>query len=146
MSSGGDARHDPFRTPPEPVDHAPHAATGGEPTVLGTSGGPPEPDEIDLTGLNRYDETVGSPAPPFDPLRLCVFTTVALIACILGPIAVLGFALIAIAGYARARRQGLLRSKCKLGDTRLVLAYLSVLALLSAVATPFWVMFWIGRF
>lgn len=146
MSSGGDARHDRFRTPPEPVDHAPHAATGGEPTVLGTSGGPPEPDEIDLTGLNRYDETVGSPAPPFDPLRLCVFTTVALIACVLGPIAVLGFALIAIAGYARARRQGLLRSKCKLGDTRLVLAYLSVLALLSAVATPFWVMFWIGRF
>ncbi|VXA92582.1 hypothetical protein MICRO8M_10061 [Microbacterium sp. 8M] len=101
---------------------------------------------LDLAGLNRYDETVGSPAPPFDPLRLCVFTTVALIACLLGPIAVLGFALIAIAGYTRARRQGLLRSKCKLGDTRLVLAYLSVLAVLAAVATPFWVMFWIGRF
>lgn len=104
-----------------------------------------EPGELDLSGLNRYDETVGSPAAPFDPLRLCVFTTVALIACLLGPIAVLGFALIAIAGYARARRQGLLRSKCKLGDTRLVLAYLSVLAVLAAVATPFWVMFWIGR-
>jgi hypothetical protein len=100
---------------------------------------------LDLSGLNRYDESVGSPAPPYDPLRLCVFTTVALIACMLGPIAVLGFALIAIAGYARARRQGLLRSKCKLGDTRLVLAYLTVLAVLAAVATPFWVMFWIGR-
>ena len=100
---------------------------------------------LDLSGLNRFDEAVGSPAPPFDPLRLCVFTTVALIACLLGPIAVLGFALVAIAGYARARRHGLLRSKCKLGDTRLVLAYLGVIAVLAAAATPFWVMFWIGR-
>ena len=119
-----------------------HAAQSGEP-IGDTIGAGLAP--LDLAGLNRYDETVGSPAPPFDPLRLCVFTTVALIACLLGPIAVLGFALIAIAGYARARRQGLLRSKCKLGDTRLVLAYLSVLAVLAAVATPFWVMFWIGR-
>lgn len=109
----------------------------------GATGVPPE---LDLSGLNRFDESVGSAAPPFDPLRLCVFTTVALIACLLGPIAVLGFAVIAIAGYARARRQGLLRSKCKLGDTRLVLAYLTALAVLAAVATPFWVMFWIGRF
>lgn len=101
--------------------------------------------DLDLSGLNRFDETVGSATAPFDPLRLCVFTTVALIACVLGPIAVLGFALLAIAGYARARREGLLRSKCKLGDTRLVLAYLSVLAVLAAVATPFWILFWIGR-
>lgn len=93
-------------------------------------------------GLNQYDASVGDPAPPFDPLRLCVFTTIALIACLLGPIAVLGFAVIAIAGYARARRAGLLRSKCKLGDTRLVLAYLSVIAVGAAVAIPFWVMLW----
>lgn len=92
--------------------------------------------------LNQFDASVGHPAPPFDPLRLCVFTTVALIACVLGPIAVLGFAVIAIAGYARARRQGLMRSKCKLGDTRLVLAYLSVIAVASAVGIPFWVMLW----
>ena len=118
------------------------AASG---TVDGDENRATVPGELDLSGLNRFDETVGSASPPFDPLRLCVFTTVALIACVLGPIAVLGFALIAIAGYARARRQGLLRSKCKLGDTRLVLAYLSVLAVLAAVATPFWVMFWIGR-
>lgn len=92
--------------------------------------------------LNQFDASVGHPAPPFDPLRLCVFTTVALIACVLGPIAVLGFAVIAIAGYAKARRQGLMRSKCKLGDTRLVLAYLSVIAVASAVGIPFWVMLW----
>jgi len=98
----------------------------------------------DYSGLNRYDETVGDPAPPFDPLRLCIYTTVAVIACLLGPIAVLAFSGIAIAGYARARRAGLLRSRCKLGDTRLVLLYLSIIAVLAAVATPFWVMLWLS--
>ena len=82
-------------------------------------------------------------APGFDPLRLCVNTTVALIACVLGPVALLGFALLAISGYAKARRAGLMRSKCKLGDTRVVLAYLSVVAVLAAVAIPFWVMLWV---
>jgi hypothetical protein len=94
-------------------------------------------------GLNRYDATVGDPAPPFDPLRLCVYTTVALLACLLGPVAVLAFALIAIGGYTRARRAGLLRSRCKLGDTRLVLAYLWVIAVLAAAAVPLWIGLWI---
>ncbi|GAB2517366.1 hypothetical protein GCM10027064_13790 [Microbacterium petrolearium] len=94
-------------------------------------------------GLNRYDATVGDPAPPFDPLRLCVYTTVALLACLLGPVAVLVFALIAIGGYTRARRAGLLRSRCKLGDTRLVLAYLWVIAVLAAAAVPLWIGLWI---
>ena len=98
----------------------------------------------DYSHLNQRDATVGEPAPPFDPLRLCVFTTIAVIACILGPIAVLAFAGVAIAGYAKPRRAGLLHSRCKLGDTRLVLLYLSVIAVLAALAIPFWVMFWIG--
>ncbi|WP_308288724.1 hypothetical protein [Microbacterium resistens] len=93
--------------------------------------------------LNQYDPVVGDPAAPFDPLRLCVFTTIAVIACVLGPIAVLVFAVVAILGYARARRGGLLRSRCKLGDTRLVLAYLSVVAVAAAVAIPFWIGMWI---
>lgn len=92
--------------------------------------------------LAQRDESVPD-APGLDPLRLCVNTTVALIACVLGPIALLGFALLAISGYARARRGGLMRSKCKLGDTRVVLAYLSVVALVAAVAIPFWVMLWV---
>jgi hypothetical protein len=66
--------------------------------------------------------------PPFDPLKLCVFATVALLGWLLGPFALLGFAVLAIVGYAKARREGLLHSKCKLGDTRLVLLYLVVLA------------------
>ena len=100
----------------------------------------------DASGLNRFDETVGAPpAPePYDPLRLCVFTTVALITCVFGPISLAVFAGIAIAGYAKARRAGLLQSRCKLGDTRLVLVYLSALAVLAAVAIPFWVMLWVN--
>jgi hypothetical protein len=95
-------------------------------------------------GLNRYDDSVGDPPAPFDPLRLCVYATIALIACVLGPIALLGFAGLAIAGYAKARRAGLLRSRCKIGDTRLVLVYLSVLAVAAAIAIPFWVAFWLN--
>ena len=91
--------------------------------------------------LGQRDERVGD-APGLDPLRLCVNTTVALIACLLGPIALLFFAVLAISGYARARRAGLMRSKCKLGDTRVVLAYLTVVAVLALVAVPFWAMLW----
>ncbi|MFG2036751.1 hypothetical protein [Dactylosporangium sp. NPDC048998] len=81
-----------------------------------------------------------SPAPdasaPYDPLRLCVYATIAALAWLLGPVAVLGFALLGFAGYARARRRGLTRSKCILRDTRLVLTYLAALALagLAAIA------------
>jgi len=81
----------------------------------------------------RLEDSVETSAePPFDPLKLCVFATVALLGWLLGPFALLGFAVLAIVGYARARRHGLLRSKCKLGDTRLVLLYLVVLAAAAA--------------
>lgn len=73
----------------------------------------------------------------FDPLRLCVYATVALVAWLLGPVALLGFAVLGVVGYARARRAGLLRSRCKLGDTRLVIAYLVVLALLGAAGAAY---------
>ena len=69
---------------------------------------------------------------PFDPLKLCVFATVALLGWVLGPWALLAFSVVAVLGYARARREGLLRSRCKLGDTRLVLLYLVVLATAAA--------------
>jgi hypothetical protein len=74
------------------------------------------PDHVDV-GLVR----------PHDPLRLCIFSTVALIAWLLGPWALAFFAGLGIVGYARARRAGLLRSRCLLGDTRLLLLYLTVL-------------------
>lgn len=66
-------------------------------------------------------------AAPFDPLRLCVFATVALLGWLAGPVALVVFAALGFVGYARARRAGLTRSKCLLRDTRLVLAYLALL-------------------
>lgn len=66
-------------------------------------------------------------APPFDPLRLCIFATVALLGWIAGPVALAVFAAIGFVGYWKARRRGLTRSKCYLRDTRLVLAYLGIL-------------------
>jgi hypothetical protein len=73
--------------------------------------------------------------PPFDPLRLCVFATVALIAWVTGPVAVVVFAAVGFVGYLRARRAGLLRSRCKLGDTRVVLVYLAVLVAAGVAGT-----------
>ena len=72
---------------------------------------------------------------PFDPLRLCVFATVALIAWIAGPVAVAVFAAVGFGGYLKARRAGLLRSRCKLGDTRIVLVYLGLLVVVGAAGT-----------
>lgn len=75
----------------------------------------------------------------YDPLRLCVFATVALLAWLLGPYAVAFFAGLGLVGYVKARRAGLTRSKCVLRDTRLVIGYLGLL-LLASVATIAWSM------
>ncbi|MEW9554564.1 hypothetical protein [Nonomuraea sp. NPDC050783] len=75
-----------------------------------------------------------SPPQPYDPLKLCVYATVALLAWLLGPWTVLAFAALGFAGYWKARRAGLTRSKCLLRDTRLVLAYLGLLAAVAMVA------------
>ncbi|WP_222842825.1 hypothetical protein [Bowdeniella nasicola] len=70
---------------------------------------------------------------PFDPLRLCIYTTVAALGWLFGPWALLVFAALGFAAYARARRAGLTRSKCYLRDTRLVLAYLGLLGIVALV-------------
>jgi hypothetical protein len=80
------------------------------------------------------------PTPPDDPLRLCIFATVALLGWLLGPVALVVFATVGVVGYGRARRAGLLRSRCLLGDTRLVLAYLVSLVALGVGAIVWWVM------
>ena len=73
----------------------------------------------------------------YDPLRLCVFTTVALLTWLLGPAVVVAFAALGFVGYARARRAGLTRSRCVLRDTRLVLGYLGLVGI-SALAGVAW--------
>jgi len=78
------------------------------------------------------------PAAPYDPLRLCIFATVALLGWVLGPVALVFFAVLGVVGYAKARRAGLLRSKCLLGDTRIVLAYLGLLAVVGAAGVVAW--------
>jgi hypothetical protein len=78
------------------------------------------------------DSPVPRPAT-YDPLRFCIFTTVALLAWMLGPLAVLAFSGLGFWAYASARRRGLLRSKCLLRDTRLTMAYLGVAFLLAGV-------------
>jgi len=84
-----------------------------------------------------------APTTPYDPLRLCVFATIALLAWIFGPLAVLGFAALGFVGYVRARRAGLTRSKCVLRDTRLVLTYLGLLALAGAVGIGWYAYHWL---
>jgi hypothetical protein len=96
----------------------------------------PDPRQVAPPHAEQPDQ---EPAPPFDPLRLCVFATVALLGWVLGPVALLGFAVLAIVGYAKARRAGLLRSRCKLGDTRLVLLYLTALAAAACVGIYAWI-------
>lgn len=69
----------------------------------------------------------------YDPLRLCVYTTIALLTWLLGPVVVVAFAVMGFLGYRAARRRGLLTSKCVLRDTRLVLGYLALGAVAGAV-------------
>ena len=72
-------------------------------------------------------DSLPDPAAPFDPLRLCIFATIALLGWVAGPVALAVFAAIGFLGYWKARRKGLKKSNCYLRDTRLVLGYLGLL-------------------
>lgn len=92
-----------------------------------------------------FDPKYPTQSPPFDPMRLCVYSTIGLLAWLLTPAAVMaGFSGVALVAYWRARRQGLVRSRCKLGDTRLVMAYLGVLFFAGAGFTVYRVLELIG--
>jgi hypothetical protein len=83
-----------------------------------------------------------APGKPYDPLRLCIYATIALLAWVLGPLAVVAFAGLGFAGYWRARRAGLTRSKCFLRDTRLVLTYLGLIGLAGLAGIGWYVYTW----
>ena len=82
--------------------------------------------------------------PVVDPLRLCVYATLAALGWLLGPFALLFFAGLGLVGYIGARRRGLRRSKCVLRDTRLVIAYLAVLAVGAIVGIALLAVRWLG--
>ncbi len=77
---------------------------------------------------------------PYDPLQLCVFATIALLGWVLGPVALVVFAVLGFVGYWKARRAGLSTSKCLLRDTRLVLGYLAVLAVAGGAGVVVWLL------
>lgn len=80
-----------------------------------------------MTSQTTTAAGAGVQQAPYDPLRLCIFATIALLGWLLGPYAVILFGALGFTGYWRARRAGLTRSKCFLRDTRLVLGYLALL-------------------
>lgn len=86
----------------------------------------------------------GSATQPFDPLRLCIFATIAMLGWLFGPLAVVVFAGVGFAGYWQARRAGLTRSKCYLRDTRLVLAYLGLFLAAGVWGIVVFVQHWLG--
>ena len=74
------------------------------------------------------------PAGVPDPLRFCVMTTVALLAWLLGPPAVvIAMSALGLWAYRKAVRAGLTETRCVLKRPRWVLAYLAV-ALAAGVA------------
>jgi hypothetical protein len=61
----------------------------------------------------------------YDPIRFCIFTTIALIAWAFGPpFAVTMMSGLGLWAYINAWRQGLRESKCFLRDPRLIMGYL----------------------
>ncbi len=72
---------------------------------------------------------------PFDPIRLCVYTTIALLAWIVGaPVMMMAMSALGLVAYWRAMRDGLTRSKCVLRKPRLVLFYLGAVFVAGAAA------------
>jgi hypothetical protein len=79
---------------------------------------------------------IGEPrqeAAALDPVRYCVYTTIALIAWAITPAAaVVWLSGLGLWGYGRAWRAGARRSRCLLRDVRIVLAYLGAAFLLGS--------------
>ena len=72
----------------------------------------------------------------FDPIRFCIFTTIALMAWVFGPpFAVTLMSGLGLWAYANAWRQGLRRSKCFLRDPRLIMGYLGTAFALGLIFT-----------
>src|SRR4051812_44017240 len=80
-----------------------------------------------------------SPTPvTFDPIRFCVYTTVALLSWLVSPpVVVMVMSGLGLWAYTRAVRAGLTRSKCVLRNPRLVLLYLGTVFIGGGVGLGF---------
>ncbi len=88
---------------------------------------------------------IPAPAIP-DPLSLCVYTTVALLAWIFTPaLAAAVFGAVAFQAYWRSWRAGLRRSDCILRDPRLVMLYLGLVSAAGVAWTVLRVLRWLHR-
>ncbi len=77
-----------------------------------------------------------SKSDAYDPIRFCIFTTVALIAWACGPpFAVMLMSGLGLWAYADAWHRGLRQSKCFLRDPRLIMAYLGTAFVLGLIFT-----------
>ena len=75
-----------------------------------------------------------APKPSFDPLRFCVYTTIALLAWLVSaPVMMMAMSALGLWAYGRAIRGGLTRTKCVLRSPRLVLGYLALVFLAGAI-------------
>jgi hypothetical protein len=83
--------------------------------------------------MSEQNYSAAGASQPFDPIRFCVFTTVALLAWAFGaPVVVMAMSGLGIWAYRRAMRAGLRETKCVLRKPRLVLLYLGVAFTLGA--------------
>ena len=88
-----------------------------------------------------------APTVTFDPIRFCVYTTVALLAWIVSPpVMVMAMSGLGLWAYARAVRAGLTRSKCVLRNPKLVLLYLGTVFAVGAVGFGFEIVRMVQRF
>jgi len=86
-------------------------------------------------GSPEIQSKLDAPRASFDPLRYCVYTTVALLAWLVSaPVMMMAMSGIGFYMYASAIRGGLTRSKCVLRSPRLVLLYLGTIFAVGAVA------------
>ena len=81
-----------------------------------------------------YDRQVTTEAKPsFDPLRYCIFTTIAVLAWLLSPaVAVALMSGLGLWAYGRAYRAGLRESRCVLRHVGLVFGYLGAAFVVAA--------------
>ncbi len=97
----------------------------------------------ELAARQREPPVPASPAVG-DPLRYCIWATIALLAWLLTPaVLLIWFGSVGFERYRRAWRAGLRRTDCWLRDPRWAMAYLGALAVTGAAWTVWRLIGWL---